>query len=111
MVILGDFNAGTEDNSMKIFCKIYSIIKTSLQEQTTCYKNLDNLTSNDFILTNIPCSFQNTWILETRLSFFHLMTLTFMRQKIKKFQPRVIHCKSYKNFSNECFTKCLLEKL
>ena len=30
MVILGDFNIGTEDNSMKFFCKIYNFNKTSL---------------------------------------------------------------------------------
>ena len=34
-----------------------------------------------------------------------------MRKMFKKFQPRVIHYRSYKHFSNEYFRKCLLEKL
>ena len=34
-----------------------------------------------------------------------------MRKMFKKFQPRVIHCRSYKHFSSEYFRKCLLEKL
>ena len=38
------------------------------------------------------------------------MTLTGMRRRFKKFQPRVIN-RSYKHFSNEYFRKCLLEKL
>ena len=39
------------------------------------------------------------------------MTLTIMRKKFKKFQPRVIHCRYYKHFSSEYFRKCFLEKL
>ena len=60
---------------------------------------------------NVPRSFQSTCVLETGLSNFHLMTLTVMRKRSKKFQPRVIHYRSYKHFSNEYFRICLLEKL
>ena len=49
--------------------------------------------------------------MKTGLSEFHLMKLTASRKRSKKFQPKVIHYRSYKYFSNEYFEKCLLEKL
>ena len=77
----------------------------------TCYKNPNNPTCTDLIITNVPRSFQSTCVLETGLSEFHLMMLTVMRKRFKKFQPRVIHYRSYKYFSNEYFRKCLLGEL
>ena len=55
--------------------------------------------------------FQSTCVLDTGLSEFHLMMLTVMRKRFKKFQPKVIHYRSDKYFSNEHFRKCLLGKL
>ena len=40
IVILGYFNAGTEDNYMKLSCENYNL--KSLIKQPTCYKNPDN---------------------------------------------------------------------
>ena len=65
----------------------------------------------DLILFNTPKSFQGACFIETKLSDFHLMTLTAMKKSFRKFQPRLINCRSYKNFSNEAFRMCLLEKL
>ena len=36
---LGDFNAGVEDTSVKIFCRSYNL--TSMINNPSCYKNLD----------------------------------------------------------------------
>ena len=67
---------------------------------------LQRKNSNKFlILTNVPRSFQNTCVLETGLPDFHLMALTVLRKRFKKFKPGVIHYRSYKHFSN------ILEKL
>ena len=63
----------------------------------------------DLILFNTPKSFQGACFIETR--HFHLMTLTAMKKSFRKFQPRLINCRSYKNFSNEAFRMRLLEKL
>ena len=87
---LGDFNVGKDDNYM-LFCGNYNL-------KTTCHKNPDNPTCTDLILTNVPRSFQSTCVLGTGLSDFHLMTLTNMSKRFKKFQPRVIHHRSYKHF-------------
>ena len=94
---------------MKLYrenCNLKTLIK-----QLTCYKNPDNPTCIDLILTNVARNFHSTCVLEIGLSDFHLMTLTVMRKRFKQFQPRVIHYRSYKHFSNQYFRKYLLEKL
>ena len=49
--------------------------------------------------------------IETRLSDFHLMTLTVLRKSFKKIKPRIINYRSYNNFSNEYYRKCLFNEL
>ena len=91
-----------------------SLIKpylTSLIKQAIYYKNPNNATSIDLILTNTPRSFQITCVIEAGLSHFCLMTLTVMKKNFRKFYPRLINYRSYKIFSNEAFRKCLPEKL
>ena len=83
IVILGHFNVGKENNYMKIICKNYNF--RTLIKQPTCYRNPDNPTCINLILTNVPRSFQSTCVLEAWLSDFHLMTLTVMRKRFKKF--------------------------
>ena len=94
---------------MKAFCDNYNL--TSLIKQPTCYKNPNNPTCIDLILSNTPRRFQRSCVIETGLSDFHLMTLTVMKKSFRKFHARLINHRSYKNFSNEAFRKCLLEKL
>ena len=98
-----------EDQHMKAFCDNYNL--TSLIKQPTCYKNPNNPTCIDLILCNTCRSFQSTCVIETGLSDFHLMTLTVMKKSFRKFHPRLINYRSYKNFSNEAFRECLLQKL
>ena len=107
ILILGDLNVGIEEQHVKAFCDNFL---TSLIKQPTCYKNPNNLTCIDLILSNTSRSLQNTCVIETGLSDFHLMTLTVMKKIFRKFQPRLINYRSYKNFSNEAFRECLLEK-
>ena len=77
IVILGHFNVGAEDNYMKLFRGNYL---KSLAKQSTCYKNSKNLIKIDFILTNVPWSFQSTCFLK-QISNFHLMTPTVIRKR------------------------------
>ena len=109
ILILGDFNVGIEEQHIKAFCDNCNL--TSLIKQATCHKNPNNPTCIDLILSNTPRSFQSTCVIETGLSDFHLMTLTVMKKSFRKFHPRLINYRSYKNFSNEAFRECLLEKL
>ena len=108
-IILEDFNVEINENYMKSFCENYDL--TNLIKQPTCYKNPTNPTCIDLILTNAPRSFHSTYVVETGLSDFHLMTMAAMRKSFKKYQPSIISYRSYKNFSNATFRKTLIKKL
>ena len=56
-------------------------------------------------------SFQSTYVIETGLSNFHLMTLTVMRKKFRKDKPRIINYRPYNDFSNAYYRKCLFNGL
>ena len=81
---------------MQSFCDKYSL--KSLIRQPTYYKNFEKPTFIDLILTNMPRSFESTCVIETGLSDFHLMTLTFMRKNFRKIKPSIINYRSYNNF-------------
>ena len=61
LLFLGDFNAGMEGSSIKIFCSNFNL--TSMINKPTCYKNPDKATCIDLILTNCPGSFQNSCVI------------------------------------------------
>ena len=68
VVILSQFNIFTENNYIKTFRENSNI--KSLIKQPACYKNPDNPTWIDLMLTNVPRSFESTKVLQTRLSDF-----------------------------------------
>ena len=78
-------------------------------KQPTCYKNPDNPTCVDLLLTNAPRSFQSTFVLEAGLLDCLLMTV--IKKSFKKFQPRIINYGPHKNFSYEKCKFCLLNEL
>ena len=109
IISLGGFDVTDDEHHMKPFCKNYGL--KNLIRHPTCYKNPSNLVCIDLILTNVPRSFQSTCVVETGLSDFHLMTLTVMRKSFKKYQPKIINYRSYKNFSNEKYRETLINNL
>ena len=98
-----------EEQQIKDFCDNY--ILKSLIRQPTCYKSPSNPTCIYLILSNARQKFQRTWVLDTGLSDFHLMTVTVIRNIFKKLRPRAINYKSYKHFSNESYRESLLNEL
>ena len=55
----------------------------TLIKQKTCFKNPENPTCIDLILTNSPRSFQNSSVFETGLSDFHKRTIKTILSKVK----------------------------
>ena len=98
---LGDFNVEIEEANMKSLCENFNL--KSLIKQPTCCKNPIKPTCIDLILTNVPCMFQSTCVIETGMSNFHLTTVKVMRKTFKKIRPTVINYRSCKHFSNETF--------
>ena len=72
---------------MSVFCDTYNL--KSLIKEPACYKNPENPSCRDLILTNSPKCLQSSCVVETGLSDFHRMTVTVMKTNFKKFQPRI----------------------
>ena len=83
---------------MKAFCDNCNL--TGFIKQPTCYKNPNNLTYIDLILSNT-----------SNATRFSSMALTVMKKSFRKFHPRLINYRSYKNSSTEVFREYLIEIL
>ena len=62
-------------------------------------------------MTNNPKCFQSSCVVETGLSDFHRMTVTVVKTTFKKFEPRIIRYRDYKNFQNGQYRDVLTPKL
>ena len=108
LIMIGDFNSDVNQSCMKAFFESYNL--SSLIKEPTCYKNPQNPSCIDLILTNSPYSFQNSCVIETGLSDFDKMTVTVTKTSYEKLKPRIISYRDYKNFCNDIFQKILLDK-
>ena len=57
-ILLGDFNVEAKEKNISDFMSTYNL--KSLVKQKTCFKNPDNPSCIDLILTNSPRSFQDS---------------------------------------------------
>ena len=106
---VGDFNVDVNDPIMGFFCESYNF--KSLIKDPTCFKNPENPSCIDLILTNSPYSFQNYCVIETGLSDFHKMTVSVMKTTFQKLKPKIVNYRDYSGFSNDDFRKNLLHNL
>ena len=95
--------------SLTGFCDTFGLKR--LVKDATCYKNPENPSSIDLIVTNNPRSFQNSGVIETVLSDFHSMVVTIMKTFFERLKPRVINYRDYKSFENKLFREKLLFEL
>ena len=99
VVFLGDFNAGTEEITIKSFRESYNLTSLILIKQSTCFKNPGKPSYVDLILTNKPKSFQSTCVIETGSSDFHRMIAS------------VTSYRDFSNYDNANFINSLNEVL
>ena len=104
-MLLGDFNVRVDDETMRNFCNSYSL--HSLIKESTCFKNPENPSCIDLILTNKPRSFQSTCVIETGLSDFHRMTVSVLKSHFRKLPPKIVTYRDFKRFENERFIDSL----
>ena len=105
ILLLGDFNVCVDDETMRNFCNSCSL--HSLIKQPTCFKNPENPSCIDLILTNKPRSFQSTCVIETGLSDFHRMTASVLKSHFCKLPPKIVTDKDFKRFENKRFVDSL----
>ena len=108
-IVLGDFNVAIDNIDMKEFCQMYNL--KSLIRVPTCFKNPENPSCIDLILTNSPRSFQSSCAIETGLSDFHKMTVAVMKTSFQKLKPRIVSYRNYNSFDNEEYRDNLIEEL
>ena len=82
-----------DDSPVIGFCETYKL--RNLVQHPTCFKNPQNPSCIDLLLTKKPLSFQTTTVIEARLSDFH------------KMKHRVITYRKYKTFNNNAFVNNL----
>ena len=87
-ILLGDFNCEPSEQPLKDFCHIFSC--RNLIKEKTCFKNPQNTSRIDLILTSRSKSFQDSMVIETGLSDFHKMSLTVMKVFYQKQKPNII---------------------
>ena len=92
-LVMGDFNAEDGEEAMQIFCDTYDF--KNLVNVPTCYKNPNNPSCIDLILTNKAKSFCNTLVIETG---HHKMTVTVTKSYLPKTKPKSVICRCYKTF-------------
>ena len=83
-ILLVDFNSCMEDSPMKTFGEFYKL--RNLIKEPTCLKNPENPTCIDLILTNMPLSFKNTYVIETELQ----KDKSLMKMHFPKMKPQVV---------------------
>ena len=94
LILIGEFNATEFDTSAENFYDIYNLKNLINPHNPKC---------TDLMMTNRSRSFQNSCVIETRLSDFHKMTVTVLRSSLPKLGPQIIKYRDYKNFSDYNF--------
>ena len=102
-------NVEITNDAMAEFCQMYNL--KNIIKEPTCYKNPNNPSSIDVILTNREGSFSNSIANETCLSGHHKMILSVLNTYIKKREHTVIHYRIYKNFKERLFRNDLIKQL
>ena len=91
------------------FCASYNL--KNLIKQPTCFKNIENPTCIDHILTNHPKIFHSSSVFETALSDFHKLTLTVLKVFHAKHKPKIIQYRDFSHFDNASFRTDLFQEL
>ena len=69
LLFINNFNVGLKNTSLKKLCNSFNFM--SLINKPTCFKKPEKPFYIQSILTNCPCSFQNSPTIETTLPDFH----------------------------------------
>ena len=107
--IARDFNAQVTEKCTGDFLLQNDL--TNIVKDNTCFKNPENPTCIDLLLTNFPRSFQNTTAITTRLSDFHKMTVTVLKNHFCKHKPKTVYYRCDKTFNCNLFRKELKKAL
>ena len=98
IILLDDFKVCVDDETMRNFCISYNL--NSLIKQSTCFKNQENRSCINLILTNKHRSFRSTCAIETGLFDFHRITVSVLKCILP---TKIVTYRDFKKFENERF--------
>ena len=101
LLLIGDFNEKESESHTLNFLETYNL--KNLVKEPTCYKNPQNPSCIDWILTNRSSYFKNTKAIDIGLSDFHKMILTSFRFQYEPGAPKVKYYRAYKHFNEQIF--------
>ena len=108
-MLVEDFNA--EDSETYLSNFLLEINAKNIVNNYTCHKSVENPSCIDFVIKNIPLSFQNTVTITTGLSDFYKMVITVLRTAFAKLIPKKVIYRDYKNFNRDKFKSKLEGKI
>lgn len=76
-----------KDSPMIGFCESYKL--HNLIKQPTCFRNPDNPSCIDSLLTNKPLSFRTTFVIKTGMSDFRKVIVAVMKMHFRKTKPQI----------------------
>ena len=101
VVLASDLNAQVGEKSFDTF--LYQHQLTSISRNPTCYKNPNNPSCIDHILTNSPKSFFKTETVFTGLSDFHKLVLSVFKLHFSKAKAKKISYRNFRDFKEDNF--------
>ena len=84
---MGDFNVDVKEISLHLLCRQYK--SKSLNKDLTCYKNTDNPSCIDLLLTYLANSSKSTCTIETALTDFHKLAVTVLNEKHERMSRKL----------------------
>ena len=72
-------------------------------KEKTCFKNINNPTCVDLLISNKQKCFKSATTIDTGLSDFHKMALVVLKKKSERAKPRVISYRDYRHFDGNSF--------
>ena len=82
ILLIGDFNLEISERSIHDFCNVCNL--ESLSNSPTCFKNPENPSCIDLLLTISKNNFDETVVLELGLSDFHKLVVSVLKSYFKK---------------------------
>ena len=105
-LLLGDLNCELDKKDLNEFCQNLNL--RALIDLPTCFKNIENPTCIDHMLTNFPECFLEASTVETSISDFHKTTFAiFKNNSFIKLPPKKITYRCYKKFNKDNFNLTL----
>ena len=108
LLIFGDVNLDPSNAKLSSLIEnngLYSMIKAP-----TCFKSREGRCI-DLMLTNMKHHFFATHTFETDFIDFHHMIYTILKTQYVKLSPQKVKYRDYRNFKEESFRSCLIQKL